>query len=131
MVLAHKRMKRQLYIILASIFVGLGTLGIFIPLLPTTPFLLLATYFYMNSSKRRLRWLLSNRYLGPYIRSYLSKDGIPLSLKIRTLALLWITILYAIFFATEKLHLQIVLALIASGVSIHLISKKTRKKRTS
>lgn len=131
MVLAHKRMKRQLYIILASIFVGLGTLGIFIPLLPTTPFLLLATYFYMNSSKRRLRWLLSNRYLGPYIRSYLSKEGIPLKLKIRTLALLWITILYAIFFATEKLHLQIVLALIASGVSIHLISKKTRKKRIS
>ncbi len=125
----HKSLKRQLYIILASIFVGLGTLGIFIPLLPTTPFLLLAAYFYMNSSKRRLRWLLSNRYLGPYIRSYLSKNGIPLNLKIRTLALLWITILYAIIFATDKLHVQIVLVLIATGVSIHLKSKKTRKNR--
>jgi len=125
----HKSLKRQLYIILASILVGLGALGIFIPLLPTTPFLLLAAYFYMNSSKRRLRWLLSNRYLGPYIRSYLSKEGVPLRLKIRTLILLWVTILYAIFFATEKLHLQIVLALIATGVSIHLISKKTRKNR--
>ncbi|MDZ4058810.1 MAG: YbaN family protein, partial [Bacteroidales bacterium] len=82
-------MKRQLYIILASIFVGLGTIGIFLPLVPTTPFLLLATYFYMNSSQKRLRWLLRNRLLGPYIRSYLSKEGIPLQLKIRTLILLW------------------------------------------
>jgi len=120
-------LKKQLYIILASIFVGLGTLGIFIPLLPTTPFLLAATYFYMNSSKKRLRWLLRNRYLGPYIRSYLSKEGIPLKLKIRTLALLWLTILYAIFFATDKIHVQLILATIATGVSIHLIGKKTRK----
>jgi hypothetical protein len=124
----HKSLKRQLYIILASIFVGLGALGIFIPLLPTTPFLLLATYFYMNSSKQRLRWLLSNRYLGPYIRSYLSKEGIPLRLKIRTLTLLWVTILYATFFATDKLHLQIILIIIAISVSIHLILKKTRKR---
>jgi hypothetical protein len=124
----HKSLKRQLYIILASIFVGLGALGIFIPLLPTTPFLLLATYFYMNSSKQRLRWLLSNRYLGPYIRSYLSKEGIPLRLKIRTLTLLWVTILYATFFATDKLHVQIILIIIAISVSIHLILKKTRKK---
>jgi len=107
--------------------VGLGTLGIFIPLLPTTPFLLVATYFYMNSSKRRLRWLLSNKYLGPYIRSYLSKKGIPLKLKIRTLILLWITMLYAIFFATEKLHAQLILLSIAIGVTVHLMMKKTRK----
>jgi len=124
----HKSLKRQLYIILASIFVGLGALGIFIPLLPTTPFLLLATYFYMNSSKQRLRWLLSNRYLGPYIRSYLSKEGIPLRLKIRTLTLLWVTILYATFFATDKLHVQIILIIIAISVSTHLILKKTRKR---
>ncbi|HBG24594.1 MAG TPA: DUF454 domain-containing protein, partial [Rikenellaceae bacterium] len=88
----------------------------------------LATYFYMNSSKQRLRWLLSNRYLGPYIRSYLSKEGIPLRLKIRTLTLLWVTILYATFFATDKLHVQIILIIIAISVSTHLILKKTRKK---
>lgn len=128
MVTAHKRMKRQLYIILASIFVGLGTIGIFLPLVPTTPFLLLATYFYMNSSQKRLRWLLRNRLLGPYIRSYLSKEGIPLQLKIRTLILLWATILYATFFATDKLYVQIMLIIIVISVSTHLILKKTRKK---
>jgi uncharacterized membrane protein YbaN (DUF454 family) len=128
LVTAHKRMKRQLYIILASIFVGLGTIGIFLPLVPTTPFLLLATYFYMNSSQKRLRWLLRNRLLGPYIRSYLSKEGIPLQLKIRTLILLWATILYATFFATDKLYVQIMLIIIAISVSTHLILKKTRKK---
>ncbi|MDP3453128.1 MAG: YbaN family protein [Bacteroidales bacterium] len=121
-------MKRQLYIILASIFVGLGTIGIFLPLVPTTPFLLLATYFYMNSSQKRLRWLLRNRLLGPYIRSYLSKEGIPLQLKIRTLILLWATILYATFFATDKLYVQIMLIIIVISVSTHLILKKTRKK---
>jgi len=120
-------LKRIIYIALASIFVALGTIGIFLPLIPTTPFLLLAVYFYMNSSYSRLRWLLNHKYLGPYIKAYLSKEGIPLRVKVKTISLLWITMLTTIFLATDKLHVRLILTAIAVGVTIHLLLKKTRK----
>lgn len=119
-------MRRIIYIVLASFFVALATIGIFLPLIPTTPFLLLAVYFYMNSSYSRLKWLLGNKYLGPYIHSYLSKEGIPLRLKIKTISLLWITILFAFFFATENTHVRIFLIIVAIAVTIHLLIKKTK-----
>ena len=77
-------MRRIIYIVLASFFVALATIGIFLPLIPTTPFLLLAVYFYMNSSYSRLKWLLGNKYLGPYIHSYLSKEGTKFDIPVKT-----------------------------------------------
>ena len=121
-------MKKTIYIAIASFFVALASLGIFIPLLPTTPFLLLAVYFYMNSSRKHLKWLLNHKYLGPYIKSYISKEGIPIKLKIRTLTLMWITMLVSMVFATDKLHLRILLAVIAIGVTIHILSKQTKSE---
>ncbi|MDD2584464.1 MAG: YbaN family protein [Bacteroidales bacterium] len=120
-------MKKNLFIALATLFVALGTVGIFIPLLPTTPFLLLAVYFYMNSSKKRLKWLLSNKLLGPYIKSYFSKEGIPVNLKIRTLLILWATMISTMIFATDKIAVRILLTTIAIGVTIHIAVKKTKK----
>ncbi len=81
----------------------------------------------MNSSKTRLKWLLKNRYLGPYIKSYLSKEGISLRLKIRTVTLLWMTILFSAFYATDKLHVRAILLIIAVLVTIHITSKKTKR----
>lgn len=120
-------MKKHIYTALASFFVVLGTIGIFVPLLPTTPFLLMAVYFYMNSSRKRLKWLLRNRYLGPYIQDYLSKKGIPMHLKVRTLIILWITLIISILFATDNLHVRIFLIIVGIGVSIHISVKKTRE----
>lgn len=119
-------MKKHIFVALASISIGLGTLGIFLPLLPTTPFLLLAAYLYMNSSYKRLRWLLNNKYLGPYIHSYLSKEGIPLRLKIRTIILLWFTLGATILFATDKIHVRLILIAVGIGVTTHLLVKKTK-----
>lgn len=119
-------MKKHIFIALASISIGLGTLGIFLPMLPTTPFLLLAAYFYMNSSYKRLRWLLNNKYLGPYIRSYMSKEGIPLRLKIRTITLLWFTLAATFFFATDKIHVRLILIAVGIGVTTHILVKKTK-----
>ncbi len=122
------KLKKHLFITLATLFVVLGTIGIFVPLLPTTPFLLLAVYFYMNSSKKRLKWLLNNKFLGPYIRSYFSKEGISIQLKIRTLSILWITIISSIVFATDKPMVRVFLMIIAIGVTIHILMKKTKEK---
>uniref|UniRef100_UPI003342D2F7 YbaN family protein n=1 Tax=Castellaniella defragrans TaxID=75697 RepID=UPI003342D2F7 len=82
-------MIRVLFNILGTTSLGLGVLGIFLPLLPTTPFLLLATFCYVRGSPRMHHWLLSHRILGPYIRDFQAGHGIPLRSKLIALALMW------------------------------------------
>lgn len=118
------RMK-TLCIVLGSISLGLGILGIFLPLLPTTPFLLLAAALYFKGSPRLYDWLLNHRHLGPYIRNFRENKAIPLRAKIISLLLMWGTMLYCIFFLIPLLWVKILLALIAAGVSYHILSFKT------
>jgi len=123
----HSLLKKKIYIALASIFVVLGAIGTIIPLLPTTPFLLVAVYFYMKSSKKRVRSLLSNKILGPYIYSYLSKQGMPISVKLKTLTILWATLILSGIYATESLHVRLLLVGVGFAVTLHILLKKTRK----
>jgi len=104
-----------------TFFVGLGIAGIFIPILPTTPFLLLAAALYARSSKRFYNWLINNKIFGRYIRNYREGKGVPVKLKIFTIALLWITILCSAIFAVDILWVRILLGLVAAGVTIHII----------
>ncbi|HYO63140.1 MAG TPA: YbaN family protein [Pyrinomonadaceae bacterium] len=78
-----------------TICVVLGVLGVFLPLLPATPFLLLASACYLRGSERLHKRLIGNRYLGPYITNIKEKRGLPLRAKIYTLALLWASLLYS------------------------------------
>lgn len=123
----HSSLKKKIYIALASLFVVLGAIGTIIPLLPTTPFLLVAVYFYMKSSKKRVRSLLNNKILGPYIYSYLSKEGMPISVKLKTLTILWATLILSGIYATESLHVRLLLVGVGIAVTLHIILKKTRK----
>ena len=123
-----RRWLRPLLVIAGTIFVGLGIVGIFIPILPTTPFLLLAAACYARSSHRFYRWLLSNRWFGAYIDNYRQKRGMPLKLKIMTVALLWLTIGISAAFAVQSLTVRIILVVIAVGVSVHILSIKTMKQ---
>jgi uncharacterized membrane protein YbaN (DUF454 family) len=119
---------RRLLIVAGSLLVGLGIIGIFVPMLPTTPFLLLAAACYARSSPKFYYWLLNNRWFGSYIRNYRQRKGIPLAIKIFTLALLWLTIGTSAAFAVQSLTVRIILILIAVGVSIHILSIKTLKR---
>jgi len=84
-------------IIVGSFFAGLGILGIFLPLLPTTPFLLLAAACYIRSSEKLYNWLMNNKWIGRYIKNYLEGKGIPLKSKVLSISALWITIGYSVF----------------------------------
>ncbi len=119
-------MKKYIYIALATIFTLLGLIGVCMPVLPTTPFLLLAIFFYMRSSRRGVKMILKNRYLSPYIKSYFSKKGISFSTFVRTLFLLWITIGSCIIWATDALYMRIFLATVAICVTIHLHKRRTK-----
>ncbi len=121
------RPKKVLFITLGTFFVGIAIVGIIIPILPTTPFLLLSAALYARSSKRFYDWLLSNRLFGKYIKNYREGRGIPVYLKIIVITLLWITISISIVFAVELLAVRILLVVIASGVSIHILKIKTSR----
>ena len=120
-------LSRWALIIVGSFFAGLGILGIFLPLLPTTPFLLLAAACYIRSSERLYNWLLNNKWIGRYIKNYLEGKGIPLKSKVLSISALWITIGYSVFFVVNIFSVRVILILIAIGVTMHLLSIRTLK----
>jgi uncharacterized membrane protein YbaN (DUF454 family) len=121
--------KKGLLVVSGTLFLGLGVIGIFIPLLPTTPFLLLAAGCYIKGSKKFYDWLIKNRWLGQYIKNYQDGKGIPLKVKIITILVLWLTIMISTIFFVSNLIIQIILFIIAIGVTIHIIKIKTLVKK--
>ncbi len=120
--------KRSLYLVAGTIFLVIGCVGVVLPILPTTPFLLLSAACYYKSSERMHRWILNNRWFGNYIRNYKEGRGLPLKTKIFTLTLLWIVISYSALFVVSMFVIQVVLFAVAVGVSIHLITLPTFKQ---
>jgi uncharacterized protein len=122
------RLIRAILLAVGTISLGLGAVGIFVPILPTTPFLLLSAACYMRSSDRLHKWLLNNRWFGQYIRNYQEGKGIPMKTKVIALTTLWVAILYSAFIVLDELLIaQVALLIIALGVSVHLIRVPTLK----
>jgi len=119
------RLTRPLLIVAGIVCVGLGIVGLFLPILPTTPFLLLAAVCFARSSQRCYRWLTTNRWFGAYIRNYRDGLGVSLRHKVITLVLLWGTIGYAVGFVLSSWWLRGLLLAIAGGVTWHLLAIKT------
>lgn len=121
---------RKAFLIAAgTMCVVVGVIGIFVPLLPTTPFLLLAAYLYGRSSERYLRWLLSNRWFGQYLRGYREGLGIPRNVKLGTIVTLWFTLAVSGLFFVTSLSARLVLLVIGVAVSVHLFLIGTRAPR--
>ena len=124
--LGMSKLLNYLCTILGFLCVGFAVLGMFLPVLPTTPWLLLAAWlFYKGNPKMRI-WLLNNKYLGPYIHNYIKYRAIPLKSKIISISMLWITILFSVYIV-NPIWLKILLLCIAVGVTIHLLMIKTLK----
>lgn len=126
--MALGKVKRGLLIAAGSVSLGLGVLGIFLPLLPTTPFLLLTAACYVRSSERLNSWLMIHPSLGKFIQDYRAGRGMPLRAKVVALVLLWGTITTSAIFAVSALWARLLLAAVAIGVTIHLLSIKTSKR---
>jgi uncharacterized protein len=117
--------RKAILIFAGTAFVGLGVLGMFLPLLPTTVFLLLAAYCYSHSSERFHSWLLTNRLCGPYIRNYRSGRGISVRQKVTTLFFLWASIGISIWLLSAAFWSTIFLLAVAVGVTIHILWIRT------
>ena len=119
---------RWLFVISGFILLGIGIAGMFLPVLPTTVFLLLAAWCFARSSEKFYNWLHNNKFFGKYISDYRSGKGMTAGSKIFSISFLWIGILYSVIFATSILYVKILLLLIAVGVTWHLIAIKTNEK---
>ena len=117
----QNRFVKFLLISAGTISIFLGFIGIFIPILPTTPFLLLAAALYSKSSDKFYNWLINNRLFGSFIRNYREGKGITLQAKFISLTSLWLVLGSTIIYAIENIYLKILLLLIAIGVTIHLL----------
>lgn len=124
-----KGLSRALLLAAGTLFVGLGVLGMFLPLLPTTPFLLLAAWCFARSSRKFYDRLLNNRLSGPYIKNYRDGAGISRRRKVLTLALLWLTIGSTSLFAVSSWWVRAALLLVAAGVTAHLVRMKTFNRK--
>jgi uncharacterized membrane protein YbaN (DUF454 family) len=122
------KLKRRLFIIAGTISIGIGVIGIIVPVLPTTPFLLLAAICYMRGSRRLYNALLCNRFIGSYVRNYLEGRGMSLKVKFWTLSLLWIAIGCTATLATNNLIIRILLLAVLIGVTIHILLIRSPRK---
>jgi hypothetical protein len=120
---------RHVYVVLGSVCLALGVLGIVLPLLPTTPFLLLSAACYARGSERFYSWLLNHRWFGPHIRAYRSGEGIPLRAKVTGVVLVWATIAAAAAFAVRQPWARLLLFAIAAGISLYLLRLPTLGKK--
>lgn len=119
--------KKYIFIGLGFIFLSLGVIGIVFPVLPTTPFLLLTSYFFVRSSDKLYQWLIHHKVFGAYIYNYIKYKAIRLSAKIAALLMIWITIPLCLIFFLDSIIVKIILVIIASIVSFYILSLKTLK----
>ncbi|HOW31418.1 MAG TPA: YbaN family protein [Bacteroidales bacterium] len=121
-------MKKALLIIAGCVSLGLGLIGILVPLLPTTPFLLLAAACFLRSSDRLYNWLLQHRLFGKYLRSYYQHKAIPLKIKYLAIGMIWISIGSSVVFLVDFWLARIILLIIATFVTVHIARMRTLTK---
>jgi uncharacterized membrane protein YbaN (DUF454 family) len=126
---AGRRMKILLNTV-GCIAVVLAILGIFLPLLPTTPFLLLASACFLRGSERMHRWLMNNPLFGKYIRNIEEKRGLPRKAKATILLLMWGSLSWSIFLV-HSVPVRIALLATGAGVTVYLLRMKTLPARTA
>lgn len=117
-------MAKIFFNIAGTLALALAVIGIFLPLLPTTPFLLLASACYLRGSSRLHRMLLDNPHLGPYLKSYQSGQGIPMRAKVWALALMWVSLGVSAWLVPLP-WVRWLLLVPGIGVTVYLLCMKT------
>lgn len=113
--------------ILGFISFGLAILGMFLPVLPTTPLLLLAAVLFLKGNKRWYDWLMNHPKFGPYISNFLVEKSIPLRMKVVSVTLVWITLLNCAIFVASHWAFRAGFILLAAAITWHVLSYKTSR----
>lgn len=119
---------KWLLTILGLISLGCGIAGIFLPVLPTTPLLLLSAALFLRSNRRLYDWLMNHPRLGPYISNFMVHRSIPMKIKVISVTMVWGTLLNCAVFVAEHWALRVFFILLAGAITIHILSYKTLRK---
>jgi uncharacterized membrane protein YbaN (DUF454 family) len=125
------RIRKWFLITVGIVSLGLGLVGAFVPVLPTTPFLLLAAGCFMRSSQRLYDWLTHHKWFGEYLRNYREYRAISLRAKVVTLVLLWGVIGPTALFTVTLWWVRVLLGVVAVGVTLHLLHLETLTPETT
>ena len=120
-------MKKILLISMGMVCLVLGGVGLAIPILPTTPFVLLAAGCFASGSERLYQWLLQTKYFGEFIENYHTKTGVKRATKVRALVFLYIMMAISCWLVPIW-HVRLLLLVITIAVTIHIFMIKTRKQ---
>ena len=123
-----RNLKKKLYITFGFLAVALAIVGVFIPGLPTVPFLLVALFCFERSSKKYHDMIMNNKYFGPVLQDYYSGKGLTSSVKIKAISFLSCGMAFSIY-KIQNLHVRVALAVVWLGVAIHIILLKTKKTK--
>ncbi len=120
-----KSFVKTLFIMAGFLSLGLGILGIVLPLLPTTPLILLAAACFVRGSDRLYQWLLHNKWFGKYIRDFRAGRGIPLKAKVVGITVLWLSLGFSIIFVVDFIPARVILFGIGAFFTWLILSFKT------
>ena len=123
-----RNLKKKLYIAFGFLAVTLAIVGVFIPGLPTVPFLLVALFCFERSFKKYHDMIMNNKYFGPVLQDYYSGKGLTSSVKIKAILFLSCGMIFSIY-KIQNLHARIALAIVWLGIAIHIILLKTKKTK--
>ena len=119
------KVKRAIYLVIGTLALALGVIGVFLPVLPTTPFVILAAGCYLRSSERMHTWILQSELFGETIENYQAGRGLRRGTKIRALALMWATISISALLFVDQLIFRGAMFLVASGVTVYILRLPT------
>ena len=120
-------LSKWIWNILGTIFVGLGIAGIILPLVPATPFLLLASACYVRGSERLHSWLINHRLFGEFIRNWHEKRGIPVRVKVIAIVMMWASLIYSMHMV-GRLDVLILLVITGIGVTVLILRIRTLRE---
>jgi hypothetical protein len=124
-------LKKGIYLFVGAISLAAGVIGIFLPVLPTTPFILLSAWCFFRSSSKIYEWVISNERFGPTIENYQQGRGITKSTKIKAVVMMWLTISASVYFYIKNMYLMAFLYIIAISVTVYLYKLPTLQSKVS
>lgn len=119
------KLKKGFYVVLGTLALAIGFIGIFLPVIPTTPLVLLAAACYMRGSERLHGWLLESKWFGETIRTYQSGQGLRKATKVKAIGLMWIVITISAVFYVESLPVRVMMFGTAILVTRYLLGLPT------
>ncbi|PKL90636.1 MAG: DUF454 domain-containing protein [Candidatus Goldiibacteriota bacterium HGW-Goldbacteria-1] len=122
-----KKFGNILFIATGHVSLAFGVAGIFLPVLPTTPFLLLSAACYAKGSKTFYDRLTRHKTFGPYINGYLNGKGMAIKAKICSISFMWIFMTVSALFFVPVLGFKIALFIIAAAVTVYIIRQPVKK----